>query len=157
MKINDLLQALIKLEVLAFCPLLQHLLTRHFVSPMMALREQIEEYTEGSVLRLTRSWVGPFWFPGIALPDGVPDALGKGLLLHLSTEVVAIDVHHAMHIDPLMDPPPHEVAPEGQRIFRERRFAASANVMDALVELCRVRDVRCPITPIEGRARRRAL
>jgi hypothetical protein len=134
----------------------QHLLTRHFSTPLMALREQIEEASEGTVIRLTRSWVGPFWFPGIALPPDVPEQLGKGLLVQLSTEVVAIDVHHAIHLDPLFEAP-HETAPEGQKIFRERRFAASANVIGALEDLCRERDSRCPITPIEGRSRARSL
>ncbi|MEZ4320446.1 MAG: hypothetical protein R3F61_23400 [Myxococcota bacterium] len=136
--------------------LLQHLLTRHFATPLMALREQIERHTEGTVIRLSRSWVGPFWFPGIQIPEELPDVLGKGLLVQLATEVVAVDVHHAMHLDPFMDELP-EPTPEGQRVFRERRFAASANVIDALQQLCNERDVRCPITPIEGRTRRRAL
>ncbi len=142
-----------KLEV---DPLLQHMFTRHFATRLMALREQIEDHCAARVIRLTRSWVGPFWFPGIQLPPDVPAALGKGLLVQLSTAVCAVDVHHAMHLDPLM-PEPDETPPQGQRIFRERRFAASANVIDAVRTLCREAGTRCPITPLEGRTRRRAL
>jgi hypothetical protein len=137
-------------------PLLQHMFTRHFATQLMALREQIEDHCAARVIRLTRSWVGPFWFPGIQLPPEVPAELGKGLLVQLSTEVVAIDVHHAMHLDPLV-PERDETPPPGQRIFRERRFAASANVIEAVRTLCREAGTRCPITPLEGRSRRRAL
>ena len=142
-----------KLEV---DPLLQHMFTRHFATKLLALREQIADHCAAHVIRLTRSWIGPFWFPGVTLPPGIPAALGKGLLVQLSTEVVAIDVHHAMHLDPFVEAR-DEVPPPGQRIFRERRFAASANVIDAVRTLCRDAGVRCPITPLEGRSRRRAL
>lgn len=137
-------------------PLLQHLLTRHFATSLMLLREQLEAHTAASVVRLSRGWVGPFWFPGVALPAAVPAELGKGLLLHLATEIVAEDVHHAAHLDPLLDPG-DEVVPEGQRVFRERRFAASANVMGPLSAFCQRAGIRCPITPIEGRSRARSL
>lgn len=137
-------------------PLLQHLLTRHFATTMMLLREQIEAHTSAQVVRLSRGWVGPFWFPGIQLPSGVPAALGKGLLLHLASEVVAEDVHHGGHLDPLLDVG-DELVPTGQKAYRERRFAASANVMEAVGEFCRSAGMRCPITPIEGRSRPRTL
>lgn len=135
---------------------LQHLLTRHFASPLLALREQLEDVSEGTLIRLSRSWIGPFWFPGIRIPSDVPEALGKGLLVQLSTEVVAVDVHHDMHLDPLMKRVA-ESPPEGQKIFRERRFAASASVIDPLRAFCEQRSTRCPILPIGGGSRRRSL
>ncbi|MCB9668582.1 MAG: hypothetical protein H6736_03305 [Alphaproteobacteria bacterium] len=137
-------------------PLLQHLLTRHFATQLMLLREQIGAHTEAEVVRLSRGWVGPFWFPGVQLPPEIPATLGKGLLLQLASEVVAEDVHHAAHLDPLLDPGDERV-PEGQQVFRERRFAASANVMGPLSAFCQAADIRCPITPIEGRSRPRTL
>lgn len=135
---------------------LQHLLTRHFATPLMVLREQLSSASEAAVIRLARGWVGPFWFPGVTLPAGLPESFGKGLMLQLSTEVVATDVHHTMHLDPFQAMP-HEIAPTGQRIFRERRFAASGSVLPALTAYCESKGIRCPITPIEGRARPRAL
>lgn len=137
-------------------PGLQHLLTRHFASPLLALRGQLVGAAEAEVVRLARSWVGPFWFPGVALPAGVPPELGKGLLLQLSTEVVAEDVHHEAHLDPLV-PPGAEPAPPGQRFFRERRFAASANLIDRVAALCAEQGMRVPIASIDGRGRARAL
>ena len=137
-------------------PLLQHLFTRHFGSPLMLLREQLGAHAHAEVVRLSRGWVGPFWFPGVTLPTEVPAALGKGLLLQIAHEVVAEDVHHAAHLDPLLDLR-DEAVPAGQKVFRERRFAASANVLPAVSEFCRSAGVRCPITPIEGRSRARTL
>lgn len=137
-------------------PLLQHLFTRHFASPLMLLREQLGANAQAEVVRLSRGWVGPFWFPGVSLPAGLPPALGKGLLLQLAHEIVAEDVHHAAHLDPLLDIR-DEVVPAGQKVFRERRFAASANVMQPLTAFCHGTGIRCPITPIEGRSRSRTL
>lgn len=137
-------------------PLLQHLLTRHFATSLMLLREQLEAHTAATVVRLSRGWIGPFWFPGVTLPEGVPAELGRGLLLQLASEIVAEDVHHAAHLDPLLDPG-DEVVPSGQRVFRERRFAASGNVMGPLGAFCQAAGIRCPITPIEGRSRGRSL
>lgn len=138
-------------------PLLQHLFTLHFSTPLLVLREQLGAATQADVVRLSRSWTGPFWFPGIPLPPGVPPELGKGLLLHLASEVVAEDVHHGTHLDPLLPPSPTERAPEGQRIFRERRFAGSAAVVGPLQALCDAHGMRVPIASIEGRTRPRAL
>lgn len=137
-------------------PGLQHLLTRHFASPLLALRDQLEDVSEGTVIRLSRSWTGPFWFPEIHIPAEVPAELGEGLLVQLSTEVVAVDVHHDMHLDPLIERVA-ESPPEGQKIFRERRFAASANVIGPLRAFCEQRSTRCPILPIGGGSRRRSL
>ena len=110
-------------------PGLQHLLSRHLITPLLALRTQLSEATGGEVRRLSRSFVGPFWFPGLPLPEQVPAALQGGLLLHLSTEAVAADIRRSVHRDPWRRPLPGEAAPEGYGLYRERRFAASPNLV----------------------------
>ncbi|MEM6928636.1 MAG: hypothetical protein AAF602_16990, partial [Myxococcota bacterium] len=55
---------------------LKHLLTRHFATSMMALRSQLEDALGAELLHLGRGWTGPFWFPGVELPDDVPEELG---------------------------------------------------------------------------------
>lgn len=143
-------------KLVAVDPGLQHLFTRHFATRLLGLHTQLEAGMDAHVVRLTRGWVGPFWFPGIELPPGVPAELGQGLVLHLSSEVVAEDVHHPAHRDPLI----HQdtaAPPAGQHIFRERRFAASANVHDAVARFCDSTGMRCPITSIDGTRRQRRL
>jgi hypothetical protein len=109
-------------------PGMQHLLSRHMVTPLLALRTQLAEATGAEVTRLSRSFVGPFWFPGLDLPEAVPEALSRGLMLHLSTEVVARDVRNSGHRDPMVPPSIGEQVPEGYGLYRERRFAASPNL-----------------------------
>lgn len=133
----------------------QHLLTRHFPIHLMPLRAQLEDALQGRVVRLGRSWVGPFWFPGMVLPDDVPPELGHGLLLHAATEVVAADVHESRHLDP-WEPAPEEVAPEGHGTFRERRFAASTEPLaEAVRAWCADRGVRPQVVVLQGGRRRR--
>jgi hypothetical protein len=113
-------------------PGLQHLLSRHLITPLLALRTQLSEATGGEVRRLSRSFVGPFWFPGLPLPERVPPAIQQGLLLHLSVESVAADIRRSVHRDPWRAVTPGESAPEGYGLYRERRFAASPNLIDAV-------------------------
>jgi hypothetical protein len=108
---------------------MQHLLSRHLATPLLALSAQLTEATGAQVTRLSRSFVGPFWFPGLSLPDQVPEALSKGLLLHLSTEVVARDIRNSGHRDPLVPKTIGEVVPEGYGLYRSRRFAASPGLI----------------------------
>lgn len=107
---------------------LQHFLTRHFADRLDALWPQLEAACGGTVTRLARSWVGPFWFPGVQLPAGVPAALGRGLVLQLSTEVAATDIDGHRSLDPLEGVPAGEAWPDGVGTFRERRFAATGAV-----------------------------
>lgn len=137
-------------------PGLQHLLTRHFATRLLGLRAQLEDGIGAPVVRLTRGWIGPFWFPGIQLPPGVPEALGGGLVLNLSSEVVADDVLHPAHRDPLVQAD-SAAPPDGLQIFRERRFAASSNLLDPLTTFCEQAGMRCPIAPIDGRRQARRL
>ena len=108
-----------------------HLFARHADVPILGLREQLSAGLGGRVMRLSRGTIGPFWFPGIDLPPGVPEALGGGLLLHLATEILAEDVQESRHMDPLLPDERDEVG-EGVGLFRQRRFAASAAVLGPL-------------------------
>ena len=104
-------------------PSLQHLLTRHTLTPLLALQDQLEDATGGRVVRLSRGTVGPFWFPGVPLPPDLPPELGQGLLLHLAIEVVGEDVRRDERRDPLLGD--NDVARPGQHVFQERRFACN--------------------------------
>ncbi|MCA9494633.1 MAG: hypothetical protein KC621_32115, partial [Myxococcales bacterium] len=103
---------------------LRHLLTRHFAVPLPALVRQVADATGCRVARCGRGWIGPFWFPGIALPEEVPPELGAGLLLNLAVEVVADDIEHPRTLDPLHPFLPAD-APDGLSWFLSRRFAAT--------------------------------
>ena len=108
---------------------LQHMLSRHIGTPLLALRAQLAEATGAEITRLSRGFVGPFWFPGLPLPAEVPAALRQGLLLHLSVEVASREVRRSGHRDPWLPPSIGESPPEGYGIYRERRFAASPNLL----------------------------
>lgn len=123
---------------------LLHLVARHSAVPLLGLRAQIAAVTEGRVARVCRGFVGPFWFPGIALPEDVPGDLGRGLCLQVAREVVGDDVFEASNRDPL-----HRDAgmstPEGQRVARDRRFAASPRVHAALHAWCQAAGMQAEI------------
>lgn len=123
---------------------LLHLVSRHISVPLLALRAQIAAVTEGRVRRVCRATIGPFWFPGIALPDGVPPALGQGLLLHAAYEVVGDDVRHSSQTDPLVHAVGLEL-PEGHGVVRGRRFACSTAARRALQSWCEQRGVPAEI------------
>ncbi|HJN74159.1 MAG TPA: hypothetical protein QGF58_09530 [Myxococcota bacterium] len=108
-----------------------HLFSRHADVPILGLREQLAAGLGGQILRLSRGTIGPFWFPGIKLPRGVPEDLGSGLLLHLVSEILAEDVQESRHMDPLL-PDESEDVVEGVGLFRQRRFAASPPVLAAV-------------------------
>lgn len=135
---------------------LQHLLTRHHATPLLALRAQLHDATGAEVTMLSRAWLGPFWWPGIALPEGVPAALGEGLVLHASREVVGHEVRSSGHLDPWYPPPRGEERPEGCGLFRERRLAVSAPLMVAARGWFEKAGMRGTVVPI-GRPRQRRL
>jgi hypothetical protein len=113
-------------------PGLRHLLARHAPTPLVALHAQLQEVLGGRLLRLARSTVGPFWFPGVKLPDGSPEPLAAGLTLQISSEVVGEQVGESKHLDPWLDPPEGELVPRGSRVYRERRFCASPALLPVL-------------------------
>jgi hypothetical protein len=118
---------------------LLHLFARHAATPLLALSEQLAAGTGARTSRLARSAVGPFWFPGFPHPAGLPDELSHGLLLHLVSEVVGDDVHQSSTQDPLHRLDPAESAPDGAGIYRERRFAASSSLTEAVHDWARQR------------------
>jgi hypothetical protein len=123
-----------------------HLFGRHAHIPLLALREQLAAGLGGRIVRLSRSSVGPFWFPGVPLPEEAPAALGRGLVLALSTEVVAEDVHQSRHLDPLM-PDQTEQAPPDAGLFRQRRFAATPAQVVAIRDWGRALDMDLQVVP----------
>ncbi len=112
-------------------PGLLHLFARHAATPLLAMATQLSTGTGSRVARLSRAAIGPFWFPGFPLPEDIPAPLGRGLLLHQSTEVVGDDVHTSAHRDPLLPPDPDERPPEGCGVYRERRFAVSPRLIES--------------------------
>lgn len=133
---------------------LQHFFTRHFADRIDALVPQLEEACSGEVRRVARSWIGPFWFPGIALPEGVPEALGSGLLLHASTEVASVDIEGEVHHDPLVHPLEERLPPR-LGVFRERRFAATGRVVGPTRAWAEERGCRNVVVSVGGGVRRR--
>jgi hypothetical protein len=119
-----------------------------------ALRHQLEEVTDARVTRISRSFVGPFWFPGVELPDNVPAALAEGLLLHLSTEVVDPALRESRNLDPL-ELQREEAIAGGWPVFRERRFAAAGQAGDAVRAWAGAAGIRPNVVPIGVGARPR--
>ncbi len=130
-------------------PGLLHLLARHADTPILALRAQVASVTEGRVRRVARGRVGPFWFPGVHLPDGVPAHLGQGLILHLALEVVGDEVRTSRDRDPLR-PAPDLRPPEGHGWVRDRRFAVSGALAGPLGDWARERGVSPEIVVFTG-------
>lgn len=98
------------------------LFMRHAAVPLDALHAQLSE-AFGALTRLSRSAVGPFWFPGVALPAGIPAELGQGLALHLQTECVSLDIAASSSQDPLR--PVAESGPGEMERYLGRRVACS--------------------------------
>lgn len=131
---------------------LRHLLTRHYATEIVALVEQVEEATQSHVQRLSRGWIGPFWFPGISLPEGVPDVLGTGLVLHGTLELAGRDVRASGHIDPMQ----FARAQSGSvAVFRERRLAATTALIPHAHEWFTSAGPRGTVHPIGAPVRRR--
>ncbi|MFT5460251.1 MAG: hypothetical protein ACI9K2_006768 [Myxococcota bacterium] len=132
---------------------LQHLLTRQFETRLTDLYDVLRECTEAEPVRLSRGWLGPFWFPGAVLPTGVPAALGEGLLLHAAVEVLSRDVATSAHLDPWRSAP-KERLPPGYGVFRERRFAAKGRAYIAAREWAERAGFRNIVVPIGAQGRR---
>ncbi len=139
---------------LALDPALQHLFTRHATVALGALWETVEKATGGRLQRLSRGFLGPFWYPGMTVNPSVPEALFGGLLLHGSLEVFGTDVDGDRHLDPFVALPSGERIPEGCGRYRERRFAATEPVETAVHDWAGSKGMKCVVMPI-GRRRRR--
>lgn len=136
---------------------LRHLLARHAPTPLVALHHQLGIALGGEVLRLARSRIGPFWFPGSPLPAEVPEALADGLTLHVASEVVGREVGRSRHLDPWRAPPEGELVPRGCQVYRERRFCASPTLLAPLEAWGRSRGVPVLSCPLNPRSARRTL
>lgn len=129
-------------------PGFEHLLTRHSQTPFVALKEALEEVTPVSTItRLARSQIGPFWFPGISLPERVPERLNQGLVLNSSLQILARDVRKSEHADPMLAPLKTAI-PEGFGWFQQRRFAASEPMHDAVRAWCAAKQVPCALVTL---------
>ncbi len=127
---------------------LQHLFARHSVTPLPALLQQLQAATAARIIRLSRSFVGPFWFPGGPMPEHAPDWARGALTLHLSLGVLGTDVHHSVHRDPWVPPVIGEVLPDGYGLFRERRFATSPARVDHARAWCAARAAETVVVPL---------
>lgn len=124
-----------------------HLFSRHASVPLLGLREQLAAGLGAHIVRVSRSTLGPFWFPGIPVHAFAPDILGTGLLLHVSTEILAEDVHTSRHLDPLLRDESDRV-PDGVGLFRQRRFAASPTLVAPLADWARVVEMDLQVVAI---------
>jgi hypothetical protein len=102
---------------------LRHLFLRHGVTPLLVLFDSVQNLVMVEILRLSRTFVGPFWFPGLPLPEHAPEALRDTLVLHMFQEGGAKAVHDSFHRDPWVPPTLGAPPPAGFGLFRERRFA----------------------------------
>jgi hypothetical protein len=132
---------------------LRHLLTRHFADAPDALRHQLEQVTEARVTRISRSFLGPFWFPGVDLPDGLPTSLASGLLLHASTEVSDPQLRESRNFDPFDRIEP---GTGDWPVFRERRFAAAGQAAEAVRAWAELAGIRANVVPIAAGRRPRS-
>ncbi len=121
------------------------LFMRHAAVPLDALHAQLTE-AFGELTRLSRSAVGPFWFPSIALPPGIPADLGQGLALHLSTECIALDIAASSSQDPMH--PKAETGPGDMERYVGRRVACSSSLVDPYSEWSQVLGTRLEILAI---------
>jgi hypothetical protein len=115
-------------------PAVADLLERSWMVPPAALAVLAGEALGAGVSRVARGAVGPAWFPGIALPSGVPEVLGRAFVLHATCEVWGEGFGPA---DPL------GLAVAGGRV--ERRLAAGSAVLPDLRAWVAATGARCPI------------
>lgn len=106
-----------------------HLLSRHARTPLLGLPGQLTLGLGATVTRISRCHVGPFWFPGVRRSPKAPAGLEKGLVLHLSSEILGRDVRQSRHVDPLVQ---QQESPEGMGLYRQRRFAATGALVRPL-------------------------
>jgi hypothetical protein len=107
-------------------------LARQIEAPLGALHGVLTDIARGEVVRLGRGRIGPFWFPGVPLPDGTPAALGEGLILHAARESLLRGEGSAPHLDPMEPDADPGRLPPGTRLLRARRFAATVDRLPAL-------------------------
>ena len=129
-------------------PGLVHLLARHASTPLIGLHEQLTVALDARVTRLSVSRVGPFWFPGIPVAQGVPEKLGQGLLLHAWRESLDVEVQKRSARDPLRSGPSQALVPRGLGYQSERRFAVHPALEPVLLRWLNASGVRSIVTPL---------
>lgn len=125
-------------------PGIRHLLTRSCTLPLHALKAQLEGPLP-RLARVSRGLIGPLWFPGVRLPQGVPDAVGAGVVLSASVEVLGHEVRSSVHQDPLTPAAPPV---EGYGHYARRRFVATPAQIPALTAWCEGRGVSPLVEPL---------
>jgi hypothetical protein len=113
---------------------LKHLFIRHGTTPLLVLLESLSALLLVDIHRLSRTFVGPFWFPGLPLPEDVPDILRDTLVLHLFQELVGRDVSQSTHQDPWVPPTLGVEPPGGMGLFRERRLWVPRSRVEGVCE-----------------------
>lgn len=103
-------------------PGLGELLLRHVLSPLVLLAQTLAGACEGDVDRLSRATIGPFWFPGGALPTGLPPEVARTLTLHLSRSVLSREREGLIAADPLRPLPPPPPRGLGLGLVLERHL-----------------------------------
>lgn len=127
-------------------PGVAHLLGRHASSPLVAVHAQLAAIVRGDVFEVSRGIVGPLWFPGVAVPDGFPPELGRGLLLHLPIDVLAREIVRDVDDDPLGAPALR--TPEGFGWVRRRRFVAGGRARAAVRDWLDQRGASCEVVDL---------
>lgn len=126
-------------------PSVRHLLARTVDGSLSALHDVLADVARGEVLRLGRAWVGPFWFPGVLLPEGVPAELGQGLVLHAAREALVRRSGVLPCLDPLAPGTAAVSPPPGTCLLRTRRFSASPDRIGPLRSWLEGRGIRAPV------------
>ncbi|TVQ90122.1 MAG: hypothetical protein EA397_14325 [Deltaproteobacteria bacterium] len=127
-------------------PGVEHLLARHAFSPLAALFAQLSQVIIGEVVELSRGIIGPVWFPGVALPQGLPPELGKGLVVHLPLEVLATEIRRDIDEDPLGSSSLR--SPKGYGWARQRRFVSSGRAREPLRAWLSTTHARCEVVEL---------
>jgi len=122
------------------------LLARTANLPLGLLRMALSDVALARVSRVSRGAIGPFWMPGVGLPEGVPPGIARSLCLNLVHEVAGDGVSHAGVADPV-DAAPVAGLPHGVDAFRERRFAVSRGAESAVRAWVATTGARVVVTP----------
>jgi len=105
------------------------LLSRHAISPLGGLLAVLMDVVGLRIHALSRGVIGPFWFPGGPVLNGMPAWADGALVLHSTIEVMGEGVRTMSNHDPLEHARVDRQA-EGGR-FRGRRMAVSPHRVEA--------------------------
>src|SRR5690606_2245952 len=120
-------------------------------APLGVLHTLLADVARGEVVRLGRSAIGPFWFPGVPLPDTVPPELGGGLVLNATREVLLGGDGGVQRLDPLAPETESGLLPPGTPRLAPLRLPASADRLPALRAWLDATGARASTVPIVAR------